>query len=414
MRNVVIIGGGAAGLMAAASCVGAASVTVIEKNTRPARKVMITGKGRCNVTNNTDVNALILNTHRNGKFLYSAFSAFNSQDTMQFFENLGVPLKTERGNRVFPVSDKAVDIVDALVSAAGKNARIITGEAKEILCKSGAVCGVKLSSGETLPADAVILATGGKSYPLTGSTGDGYELAKALGHTVTKLTPSLIRLDINEGFCTPLAGLTLKNVTLSLFKSGVKKPVYKELGELLFTHTGISGPLTLSASAYIDGEPREYYAEIDLKPALNFDDLDKRLLRDFSDEKNRDMLNALDKLLPKSIIPVIIGVAGINPRGKVNQLSRADRERLIASIKNLRVTIKDFGDFDEAVITRGGISVKEINPGDMSSKLVGGLYFAGEIIDVDAFTGGFNLQIAFSTGYLAGKSAANITNESGK
>lgn len=405
MKNIVIIGGGAAGLMAAASCVGA-RVTVIEKNARPARKVMITGKGRCNVTNNCDINTLIQSAVRNGRFLYSAFNAFNAQDTMAFFENRGVPLKTERGNRVFPVSDKAVSIVDALISAAKEKAKIMTGTAREILTENGAVYGVKLVSGEILPADAVIIATGGKSYPLTGSTGDGYALAQALGHSITKLSPSLIRLDIREGFCTPLAGLTLKNVTLSLFKNGAKKPVYKELGELLFTHTGISGPLTLSASAYIDSEPGEYNAEIDLKPALDNDTLDKRLLRDFTEEKNRDLSNAFYKLLPKSMIPVIIGVAGIDPRIKVNQLSRADREKLINVIKHLKVTIKDFGNFDEAVITRGGVSVKEINSSDMSSKLIDNLYFAGEIIDVDALTGGFNLQIAFSTGHSAGKSAS--------
>ena len=406
MRNIVIIGGGAAGLMAAASCEGENNVTVVEKNTRPARKVMITGKGRCNVTNNCDINTLIANTVKNGKFLYSAFNAFNSKDTMEFFENLGVALKTERGNRVFPVSDKAVDIVDALISAARKKAEIITGTAKEILTENGAVCGVRLASGAVLPADAVIIATGGKSYPLTGSTGDGYALARALGHSITSLSPSLIRLDIREGFCTPLAGLTLKNVTLSLFKNGAKKPVYKELGELLFTHTGISGPLTLSASAHIVGAVQEYFAEIDLKPALDNETLDKRLLRDFSDEQNRDLNNALYKLLPKSIIPVIIDVAGIDPHIKVNQLSRKSREDLINAIKHLRVTVKDFGDFDEAVVTRGGVSIKEINPADMSSKIIKNLYFAGEIIDVDAFTGGFNLQIAFSTGYLAGKSAS--------
>ena len=406
MRNILIIGGGAAGLMAAASCDNGSNVTVIEKNARPARKVMITGKGRCNVTNNCDIQTLIANTPRGGKFLYSAFSAFNSQDTMQFFESRGVPLKIERGNRVFPISDKAVDIVDALAKATKKNASLINGTATEILCREGAVCGVKLASGDVLQADAVIIATGGKSYPLTGSTGDGYILAKALGHTVTPLRPSLIRLEVREGFCTRLAGLTLKNVTLSLFRTGKKKPVYKELGELLFTHTGISGPLALSASAYIDGAPSEYFAEIDLKPALDNGMLYNRLLRDFSVELNRDLQNALDKLLPKSIIPVIIGVAGIDPHIKINQLSRIMRDSLINAVKHLKVTVCDFGDFNEAVVTRGGISLCEINPSDMSSKLIKNLYFAGEVMDVDAFTGGFNLQIAFSTGYLAGISAS--------
>ena len=412
MRDIVIIGGGAAGLMAAvAAKSGGVRVTVVEKNSRPARKVMITGKGRCNVTNNCDLDTLISNVARGGRFLYSAFSAFDSGDTVRFFESRGVPLKTERGNRVFPMSDKAVDIVDALTAAAKENAVIKTGAAAEILTENGAVSGVRLTSGEVLPANSVIVATGGKSYPLTGSTGDGYALARALGHTVTPVTPSLVRLEAREGFCTRLAGLTLKNVTLSLYKTGAKKPVYKELGELLFTHTGISGPLTLSASAYISGDPKEYFANIDLKPALSAEMLDSRLLRDFEDEKNRDIINALDKLLPKSIIPVIIGNAGISPRTKVNQITKSDRLALIGAIKELCVTVTDLGPIEEAVVTRGGICLKEINSSDMSSKLVKNLYFAGEVIDVDAFTGGFNLQIAFSTGFLAGKSASK-NNES--
>lgn len=407
MRDIVIIGGGAAGLMAAvAAKTDETRVTVIEKNERPARKVMITGKGRCNVTNNCDVPTLISNVARGGKFLYSAFSAFDSGDTMRFFESRGVPLKTERGNRVFPVSDKAVDIVDALCGAAKKSAVIKTGTAREIVSVNGAAVGVKLASGEVIKADAVILATGGKSYPLTGSAGDGYPLSVALGHTVTPVTPSLIRLEAKEGFCTRLAGLSLKNVTLSLYKSGVKKAVYSELGEMLFTHTGISGPLTLSASAHITGDPKDYFVLVDLKPALSDDRLDGRLLRDFEVEKNRDLINALDKLLPKSIIPVIIKITGISPRTKVNQITKSDRELLIGAIKRLRVSVSGFGPIEEAVITRGGISLKEINPSDMSSKLINNLYFAGEVIDVDAFTGGFNLQIAFSTGFLAGISAA--------
>ncbi|MBO4433482.1 MAG: aminoacetone oxidase family FAD-binding enzyme, partial [Clostridia bacterium] len=361
MRNIVIIGGGAAGLMAASAAGNRANITIVEKNLRPARKVMITGKGRCNVTNNCDVNTLILNTPRNGRFLYSAFSAFSSFDTMRFFEDRGVPLKTERGNRVFPVSDKAVDIVDAL-AAASKGAKTVNETASAIICKNKDVCGVKLSSGEVLPADAVILATGGKSYPATGSTGDGYTIAGQLGHTITPVRPSLIRLDIRQGFCTRLAGLTLKNVTLSLYNNSVKKPVYSELGEMLFTHTGISGPLTLSASARIDGAPQEYYILIDLKPALDNETLDKRLLRDFTEHKNKDIVNALSKLLPGSIIPVIIENAGINLHTKINQLSRKDRGNLINAIKSLRLDITDFGPMDEAVITRGGISTSEINP----------------------------------------------------
>lgn len=410
MKRIVIIGGGASGLMAA---YGAAQVsvqnkvTVVEKNSRPARKVMITGKGRCNVTNNCDINSLIANTTKNGKFLYSAFGNFNSADTMNFFEEHGVPLKTERGNRVFPVSDRAVDIVDALVKAVQKNCDIIEGTAEAVIANGGKVTGVKLSDGRTLEADCVILATGGMSYPLTGSTGDGYRMAKALGHTVTELTPSLIGLECHEGFCTRLAGLSLKNVTLSVFEDGKKKPLYKEMGELLFTHTGISGPLTLSASAHLRNMgKREYFAEIDLKPALDETQLDKRILRDFEDSSNRHFANSLDKLLPKSIIPVIINMSGIEPHIKVNQISREHRRLLINAVKHFKLNITGFRPIEEAIVTSGGISVKEINPATMMSKLISGLFFAGEVIDVDAYTGGFNLQIAWATGYLAGLSAA--------
>ena len=382
-------------------------VTVVEKNSRPARKVMITGKGRCNVTNNCDINSLIANTTKNGKFLYSAFGNFNSADTMNFFEEHGVPLKTERGNRVFPVSDRAVDIVDALVKAVQKNCDIIEGTAEAVIANDDKVIGVKLADGRTLEADCVILATGGMSYPLTGSTGDGYRMAKALGHTVTELTPSLIGLECHEGFCTRLAGLSLKNVTLSVFEDGKKKPLYKEMGELLFTHTGISGPLTLSASAHLRNMgKREYFAEIDLKPALDETQLDKRILRDFEDSSNRDFANSLDKLLPKSIIPVIINMSGIEPHIKVNQISREHRRLLINAVKHFKLNITGFRPIEEAIVTSGGISVKEIDPATMMSKLISGLFFAGEVIDVDAYTGGFNLQIAFSTGLLAGESAA--------
>ena len=412
MKKIVIIGGGAAGLMAAVSAAKELknqpySITIIEKNSRPARKVMITGKGRCNVTNNCDMNALIANTPKNGKFLYSAFNNFNSQDTMRFFEDSGVLLKTERGNRVFPVSDKAVDIVDALVKTVQKNSSIIEGAAECVIVPNGKVTAVKLNDGKILDADCVILATGGMSYPLTGSTGDGYRMAKSLGHTVTPLTPSLVGLECHEGFCTRLAGLSLKNVTLSVFESGKKKPLYKEMGEMLFTHTGISGPLTLSASAHLRYmDKKKYFAEIDLKPALDEAQLDKRLLRDFEESLNRDFANSLDKLLPKSIIPVIINMSGINPHTKVNQISREQRQSLVNAIKHFRLNITGFRPIEEAIITSGGISVKEIDPATMMSKFIDGLFFAGEVIDVDAYTGGFNLQIAFSTGALAGESAA--------
>ncbi len=407
MKNILIIGGGAAGLMAAVTAKnGDNSVTVIEKNERPARKVMITGKGRCNVTNNCALDTLIANVPKNGRFLYSAFSSFLPEDTMEFFENVGVPLKTERGNRVFPVSDKAVDIVDALVnSAKKKGVKIITASAEEILTENGEVVGVALQNGEILRADAVILATGGASYPVTGSTGDGYKMAQRIGHTVTELKPSLVPLNIHEGFCTRLSGLSLKNVNLSVFEESKKKPVFSELGEMLFTHFGVSGPLVLSASSHMRKMSKtKYTAVIDLKPALTVEQLDKRILRDFEVEKNKDYQNSLDKLLPKSLIPVIISLSGIEPHTKVNQISREQRAGLVELIKKFTLHVTGFRPIEEAIITGGGISIKEINPSTMESKLISGLFFAGEIIDVDAYTGGFNLQIAFSTGYLAGKS----------
>lgn len=410
MKKTVIIGGGAAGLMAACAAAekyGGRAVTVIEKNRRPGRKLMITGKGRCNVTNNCDRDTLISNVPANGRFLFSAFSDFGTADTMEFFEKRGVPLKTERGNRVFPVSDKASDIVDALVNAVSKSGvKILTAEAEEILTENFSVTGVRTRDGEILEADSVILATGGMSYPVTGSTGDGYEMAGRLGHTVTPLKASLVPLNVKQGFCSRLSGLSLKNVTLTVYESGRKKPVFSELGEMLFTHFGISGPLVLSASAHMRKMgSAEYVAYIDLKPALDEQKLDSRILRDFEEEKNRNFGNSLDRLLPKSIIPVIISLSGIAPDTKVNQISREQRARLCGVLKALRLDITGFRPIEEAIITGGGISVKEINPSTMESKLVSGLFFAGEIIDADAYTGGFNLQIAFSTGHLAGKNA---------
>lgn len=409
-KRIVIIGGGASGLMASVSAAQEPDtyVTVIEKNDRPARKLMITGKGRCNVTNNSDVNGIIKNIPKNSKFLYSVFSRFNSYDTMSFFENCGVPLKTERGNRVFPVSDRAVDIVDALVNKAkSEGVKFIIGEAKTILCSNNKVFGVRLNDGTEISADSVIIATGGMSYPLTGSTGDGYNLAKECGHTVTVLRPSLVPLVCHENFCYSLSGLALKNVNASFYEEGKKKPVFEEQGELLFTHFGISGPLTLSASAHLRniGE-KKYYCLIDLKPALTNEQLDKRLLRDFSDELNKDFSNSLDKLLPKSLIPVIVKLSGIKADLKVNQITKEQRQVLVSVIKNFKLNITDTRPIEEAIITSGGISLKEIDPKTMQSKIVGGLYFAGEVIDVDAYTGGFNLQIAFSTGFVAGKESS--------
>ena len=411
LKKVVIIGGGAAGLMAsyfAKKKYGEqATVTVLEKNSRPARKVMITGKGRCNLTNNCSLDTLISNVPKNGKFLYSVFSDFTPQDVMTLFEEFGVPLKTERGNRVFPVSDKAVDIVDAIVNANKKlGVKFINATANEILQENGAVTSVKLENGEIIETDSVILATGGKSYPLTGSTGDGYGMAQRLGHTVTELKPSLVPLTIHEGFCSHLSGLSLKNVNFSVFEEGKKKALFSEQGEMLFTHFGVSGPLVLSASSHIRYiDKKKYIAYIDLKPALNIEQLDSRVLRDFSESQNKNFANSLDKLLPKSLIPVIIKLSGIDPSQKVNQISREQRNELCKVIKNLPLHITGFRPIEEAIITSGGISVKEIEPKTMQSKIVKGLLFAGEVIDVDAYTGGFNLQIAFSTGKAAGENA---------
>lgn len=409
MKKIIIIGAGPAGLMAAITASdkykGNAQITIIEKNERAGRKLMITGKGRCNVTNNCDVDTLIANTPKNARFLYSAFSKFTPLDVMNFFEDNGVPLKTERGNRVFPVSDKAVDIVDALVNATRKRGiKQLNNTVREITVTDNKVTGVVLNDGSVISADSVILATGGMSYPVTGSTGDGYKIAKNLGHTVTEIKPSLVPLMCHEGFCSKLSGLSLKNVTLTVFEEGKKKPVFSELGEMLFTHFGISGPLVLSSSAYMRKMgSKNYTAVIDLKPALTIEQLDKRILRDFTEQTNKDFSNSLDKLLPKSLIPVIISLSGIEANRKVNQISREERMSLGQLLKNFTLNITGFRPIEEAIITSGGISVKEINPATMESKLITGLFFAGEIIDTDAFTGGFNLQIAFSTGYLAGE-----------
>ena len=403
--KVAVIGGGAAGLMAAyAAATMGNHVTLYEKNQRPARKVMITGKGRCNVTNNCDRDTFLNNVLRGKKFLFSAYNAFSCEDTMNFFEERRVPLKTERGNRVFPISDKAVDIVDALVGAvraAGvktDNKRVLS-----IIEKDGKAKGITLEDGEIAEFDKVILATGGATYPVTGSTGDGYIMAEKLGHTITPLRAGLVPIMINENFCSRLCGLSLRNVTLTVTKEGAKKPVFSELGEMMFTDFGITGPLVLSASSYMDDADSEKYSvTVDLKPALDNDTLDKRLLRDFADEPNRDFINSLDALLPKRLISVIVANSGIDPRKKVNSITREERQRLVSEIKNLKMTVFRLRPIEEGIITVGGVSLKEINSATMESKLIEGLYFAGEIMDLDALTGGFNLQIAFSTGYLAG------------
>ena len=404
MPKVAVIGGGAAGLMAAGRAYElGAEVTLFEKNPKFGRKVAITGKGRCNVTNNCDKDTFMLNTPHGARFMHSAYSAFSSQDTMAFFEEMGVPLKTERGNRVFPVSDKAVDVVDALVFAMNKyDVKLVHANVEQLSAENERIQSIILENGQTHFFDKVILATGGMSYPVTGSTGDGYNFAQNLGHTITPLRASLVPIMTKENFCSKLCGLSLKNVKLSLYLEGKKKPVYSELGEMMFTDFGVTGPLVLSASAYIDKEPQLYSIKIDLKPALDNDTLDKRILRDFAAGANKDFINSLDELLPKRLISVIVSNTEIDPRKKVNSITREERAKLVKEIKELTLSVLRLRPIEEAVITSGGIKLKEIDPATMQSKIIEGLYFAGEIIDVDCFTGGFNLQAAFSTGYLAG------------
>ena len=404
-RKIVIIGAGASGLIAAArSALRGLDVTVVEKNSRPARKVMITGKGRCNVTNACfDINDLISNVPTNSRFLYSAFSAFMPYDTIALLEELGVETKTERGNRVFPVSDKAVDIVDALVKYAKESgAKIISGNVKAVECKNNIVSAVVLESGEEIPCDALAICTGGKSYPQTGSTGDGYEFAKAMGHTVTELKPSLVPLVCSNNFIPSLQGLSLRNIEIRLYEN--EKHIYTDFGEMLFTHFGVSGPVILSASSHMKNvKNKKYTLYIDLKPALDEKTLDKRIQRDFEENNNKDFINSLSKLLPNKIIPVIVKLSKIEPSTKCNQITREQRLDLVRLLKNFCVDIVDFRPIEEAIITSGGVDVKEIDPKTMKSKLIDNLYFAGEVIDVDAYTGGFNLQIAFSTGYVCGE-----------
>ncbi len=404
-KNVVVIGGGAAGMMAAGTAAERGlNVTLIEKNPRLGRKLMITGKGRCNLTNACeDVNTLIKNVVTNGKFLYSAFYGFDNMQTIDFFNKLGVETKIERGNRVFPVSDKSSDIVDALRDfVVNNNVKIINDTVNDILEENGNVSAVICENNKFIPADSVILATGGISYPTTGSTGDGYTFAENLGHTITDLRPSLVPLVVEEEWVTSLSGLSLKNVAVTVTNSKGKK-VYSDFGEMMFSHSGITGPVILSASAYMKNmRTDKYKITLDLKPALSEKQLDERVLRDFSQNINKDFINSLDALLPKALIPVLIDLAGISPRKKTNSVTHEERTCFTKLIKNIELNVLDFCPPETAIITSGGVSIKEINPSTMESKLVSGLFFAGEIIDVDALTGGFNLQIAFSTGRLAG------------
>ena len=407
--DIIVIGGGASGLIAcSAAAAKNVSVTLIDKNDKLGKKLRITGKGRCNITNNRDVRELIENIPRGGRFLQGALSKLSAQDTMSFFEGIGVKVKTERGERVFPVSDSANEVADALLRHARKTGVHIENDtAVSILTENGAVTGVKTKSG-TMPCNSAIIATGGLSYPLTGSTGDGYRMAQALGHAVTALEPSLVPLVEDGDFCGRMQGLTLKNIRIFVHDGG-KKPVYEDFGELLFTHFGLSGPVILSASAHMrDFDNKKYHILIDLKPGLDEKKLDTRILSDFAKYSNRDFANSLSDLLNRLMIPVVIERSGIPPDTKVHSISREQRQALLKIIKGFRVDIASARPVDEAVVTSGGISLKEINPATMESKLIKGLFFAGEVIDADAYTGGYNLQIAWSTGRLAGDSAAKF------
>lgn len=405
--KVLVIGGGAAGMMAAirAGEIGH-EVTLLEKNEKLGKKIYITGKGRCNVTNNAEIDIIFKNINRNPKFLYSAIYNFDNSRVYSFFDENGCPLKVERGERVFPVSDHASDIIKALSKAlSDRRVKVMLNtEVKELIVEESVVKGVVLFDGKRLFADKVIVATGGYSYQSTGSTGDGYRFAKRAGHTILEPAPSLVPIVTAETFIPRLQGLSLKNVELTMLSDG--KPVYKEIGEMLFTHFGVSGPLILSASSFFDTESKKnknVSMKLDLKPGLDEAALDKRILRDFEKYSNKQFKNSLDDLLPTKLIPVMVELLGIDPYKPVNEITREERKGLVSLIKGFTMTPVGTRPINEAIITRGGINVKEINASTMESKIVKNLYFAGEVIDVDAMTGGFNLQIAWSTGYLAGE-----------
>lgn len=402
--DVVVIGGGPAGLMAAGTAAARGrDVLVLEKNDLPALKLRITGKGRCNLTNDCTLPALLEAVVSNHRFLYSAGSSFSPADTIRFFESLGVPLKTERGGRVFPVSDRAGDVADALVAYALAQGVKIQQAGVKSLYKTPEGFSLETTKGN-ITCSAVILATGGVSYPKTGSTGDGYRFARAMGHTVIPPVPSLVPLVCAETWPVRVQGLSLKNVTLSVIDNQRQgKEIYSELGEMLFTHFGVSGPLVLSASAHLRPmETGRYALQIDLKPGLSAEKLDDRILRDFAEMQNRDFANSLAKLLPKSLEPIVVELSGIAPDKKVNSITREERQQLVSLLKSLPLTVMGFRPVEEAIITAGGVSLKEVDPKTMESKLNGGLYFAGEVLDLDAYTGGYNLQIAFCTGRAAG------------
>ena len=405
-KRVIVIGGGAAGLMAAGfAAQNGAKVTVFEKMHRVGRKIMITGKGRCNLANECDVETFMQNVPVNNKFLYSAIYNFTPYDIIDFFNNLGLQTKTERGNRVYPISEKAVDVVDTMRNFALDNgAKIVNKEVKSLLIENGVLKGIKADT--DYYADSVIVATGGASYPLTGSTGDGYKFAKSVGHTVIPIKPSLVPLESDDKFCKDMQGLSLRNVALTVKnEDGIE--IYKDFGEMLFTHFGISGPIVLSASCHMQNfDSHSYTAYIDLKPALSEEQLDLRIQKDFKENINKAVSNSFSKLLPKKMIPVMLKRWGVPFEKKCNSITKEERKNLVNLLKNFSVSISKPRPVSEAIITSGGVKVTEINPKTMESKLMPNLYFAGEVIDVDAYTGGFNLIIAWATGRLSGESAA--------
>lgn len=406
MGKIAVVGGGAAGMLAAiAAAQNGHEVHLYEKNEKLGKKIFITGKGRCNVTNACDMDTLFSSVVTNKKFLYSAFYGFTNYDMMDLLERCGVRLKIERGGRVFPESDKSSDIIGALVSECKRSgvSVYLHTEVKGLIIDDGACRGLLLQGNRRVDADRVIVATGGLSYQTTGSTGDGYEFAKKAGHQVTELSPALVPFNVKEPEVKELQGLSLKNVEVSLLSG--KKVLYQDFGEMLFTHYGVSGPVILSASSFAAKAVKKgpVLLSIDLKPALTMEQLDTRILRDFEEMKNKQFKNSLDKLLPSKLIPVIVSRSGIDPEKKVNEVTKQERLSLAGLLKGYTLTLTGLRDYNEAIITQGGISVKEINPSTMESKLVSGLYFAGEVLDLDAVTGGFNLQIAWSTAYAAGK-----------
>ncbi|MBQ4651223.1 MAG: NAD(P)/FAD-dependent oxidoreductase [Oscillospiraceae bacterium] len=405
--ELVVIGGGAAGMMCALTAARRGiKVSLIDPNRQLGRKLRITGKGRCNVTNNCDIKEFMANIPGDGRFLYSAINRLSPADTMAWFENLGLRLKTERGNRVFPVSDNANEVADILARELGKNGvKTLRCRAQEIITEDGIVCAVKTTEG-TIKCRAVALCTGGLSYPLTGSDGAGHKMAQKLGHSVSTLRPSLVALESDDTYCAEMQGFALKNVLLRAYEDD--KLIYSEQGEMLFTHFGVSGPLVLSASAHMRKMgTAKYRLEIDLKPALDEKKLDARILRDFAKFSNREFKNSLSELAGRTMIPVLVELSGIEGETKVNMITREQRKELVRLFKAFPVSISGTRPVDEAIVTAGGISTKEVNPRTMESKLVQGLYFAGEILDLDGYTGGFNLQIAWSTGYVAGNSVMN-------